>query len=143
MPGAIVGWDQDAQRPPAHHSPASAGLLPSDLRFSVEWLTLLGPDRKGATMKSKLLHAAAGQQTIALNFETGDQVMATLTDFAAKKGRVAAALAPRARPRDRIGANSALTRARRNVCCRPWFAAPQILGCLNVSSRAVGCPPGP
>jgi predicted DNA-binding protein with PD1-like motif len=35
-------------------------------------------------MKSKVLHEAAGQRTIALIFETGDEVMSTLTSFAAK-----------------------------------------------------------
>jgi predicted DNA-binding protein with PD1-like motif len=35
-------------------------------------------------MKSKILHEAAGQRTMALIFETGDEVMATLTQFATK-----------------------------------------------------------
>jgi predicted DNA-binding protein with PD1-like motif len=36
-------------------------------------------------MKSKLLYEAHGQQTIALIFETGDEVMKSLLDFAREK----------------------------------------------------------
>ena len=37
-------------------------------------------------MKSKILHEVAGQQTMALVFETGDKVMSTFTEFAIKNG---------------------------------------------------------
>ncbi len=37
-------------------------------------------------MKSKMLHEAAGQRTMALIFETGDKVISALTEFATQKG---------------------------------------------------------
>jgi predicted DNA-binding protein with PD1-like motif len=43
------------------------------------------PFQGGAAVQSKLLHQVDGQKTFALIFETGDEVLSTLKDFARKE----------------------------------------------------------